>query len=41
MAAILMPAAFFLSVASPAAKEPNALMNLAYIGAPFLAAGRF
>jgi hypothetical protein len=31
-AAILIPAAFFLSVASPAAKEPNGLMGLAYVG---------
>jgi hypothetical protein len=38
VAAILIPAAFFLSVASPTAKEPNGLMNLAYIGALFLAA---
>jgi hypothetical protein len=38
IAAILIPAAFFLSVVSPAATEPNALMNLAYIGALFLAA---
>jgi hypothetical protein len=38
IAAILIPAAFFLSVASPAAREPNALINLAYIGAVFLAA---
>lgn len=38
IAAILIPAAFFLSVASPAAKQPNGLMNLAYIGALFLAA---
>lgn len=37
IAAILIPAAFFLSVASPAAKEPNGLMNLAYVGAVFLA----
>ena len=37
-AAILIPAAFFLSVISPAAKEPNGLINLAYIGAAFLAA---
>jgi hypothetical protein len=37
IAAILIPAAFFLSVASPTAKEPNGLMNLAYIGALFLA----
>ncbi len=38
MAAILIPAAFFLSVASPSATQPNGLMNLAYIGALFLAA---
>ena len=38
IAAILIPAASFLSVASPSAKEPNGLMNLAYIGALFLAA---
>lgn len=39
VAAILIPAAFFLSVVSPAAKQPNGLMNLAYVGALFLAAG--
>src|SRR6202022_4891625 len=38
IAAILIPAAFFLSVASPTAKEPDGLLNLAYIGATFLAA---
>ena len=38
IAAILIPAAFFLSVASPQASEPNALINLAYVGAAFLAA---
>ena len=38
IAAILIPAAFFLSVASPQAKEPNGLINLAYIGVLFLAA---
>src|SRR6266852_2110963 len=38
IAAILIPAAFFLSVASPTAKQPNGLMNLAYVGAIFLAA---
>jgi len=37
IAAILIPAAFFLSVASPAAKQPNVLINLAYIGALSLA----
>lgn len=38
IAAILIPAAFFLSVLSPDAKQPNALINLAYVGALFLAA---
>lgn len=38
IAAILIPAAFFLSVASPAATQPNGLMNLAYAGALFLGA---
>lgn len=38
IAAILIPAAFFLSVASPTATQPNALINLAYVGALFLAA---
>ena len=38
IAAILIPAAFFLSVVSPAAREPNSLINLAYVGAFFLAA---
>lgn len=37
IAAILIPAAFFLSVASPEVKQPNGLMNLAYVGAIFLA----
>src|SRR5215467_8229398 len=37
VAAILIPAAFFLSVAFPTATEPNGLMNLAYVGAVFLA----
>ena len=37
IAAILIPGAFFLSVASPNAKEPNGLLNLAYIGTLFLA----
>jgi hypothetical protein len=38
IAAILIPTAFFLSGASPTATQPNGLMNLAYIGALFLAA---
>ncbi len=32
------PGPFLLSVVSPTAKQPNALMNLAYVGAVFLAA---
>ena len=38
-AAILLPAAFFLSVLSPQATEPNGLIYLAYVGAVSLAAG--
>lgn len=38
IAAILIPAAFFLSVLSPDAKAANGLINLAYVGAIFLAA---
>jgi hypothetical protein len=38
-AAILLPAAFFLSVLSPEATEPNALINLAHVGAISLASG--
>ncbi len=37
--AILLPAAFFLSVLSPDATEPNAMIYLAYLGAGTLAAG--
>jgi hypothetical protein len=37
IAAILIPAAFFLSVASPTATQPNSLIDLAYVGALFLA----
>lgn len=39
IAAILIPAAFFLSVASPEATRPNGLINVAYVGAVFLAGG--
>ena len=39
LAAILLPAAFFLSVLSPDATEPNALIYLAYVGAFSLIAG--
>src|SRR5262245_523115 len=38
-AAIFLPVAFFLSVASPAATEPNGVIYLAYVGAIILAAG--
>ena len=38
IAALLIPAAFFLSVVSPDAKAPNGLIDLAYVGAIFLAA---
>lgn len=40
-AAILLPLAFFLSVLSPDAQEPNALIYLAYLGAVLLVAGVF
>lgn len=40
-AAILLPVAFFLSVLSPDATEPNALINLAYAGAALLMVGTF
>ena len=39
LAAILLPVAFFLSVLSPDATEPNALIYLAYVGAASLIAG--
>ena len=38
-AAILMPAAFFLSVLRPAAREPNGFIYLAFMGASLLAIG--
>jgi hypothetical protein len=38
-AAILLPAAFFLSVLSPNATEPNSFIYLAYFGAISLAVG--
>ena len=37
--AIFLPAAFFLSVLSPTATRPNALIYLAYVGAAVLAFG--
>jgi hypothetical protein len=39
IAAILMPAGFFLSVASPESREPNALILLVPLGGLFLVAG--
>jgi hypothetical protein len=38
-AAVLMPLGFFLSVLSPEATEPNALIHLAYVGGVVLAVG--
>jgi hypothetical protein len=38
-AAVLMPLGFFLSVLSPEATEPNAMINLAYVGGVVLAVG--
>jgi hypothetical protein len=38
-AAILIPAAFFLSVLRPDATEPNGLIALGYVGAVMLAGG--
>jgi hypothetical protein len=38
-AAIFVPAAMFLSVLDPDATEPNALINLAYVGAVSLTVG--
>jgi hypothetical protein len=38
-AAILVPAAFFLSVLSPTATEPNAMIYLAFVGAVVVVAG--
>jgi hypothetical protein len=39
LAAVLMPAGFFLSVASPDSTEPNALIALVPVGGVFLLAG--
>jgi hypothetical protein len=38
-AAILLPAAFFLSVLSPESTQPNSMIYLAYVGAVSLACG--
>ncbi|HWP42331.1 MAG TPA: hypothetical protein VNO14_03780 [Blastocatellia bacterium] len=39
LSAILLPAAFFFSVLTPEATEPNEMIYLAYAGAVILAAG--
>ncbi len=39
IAAVLLPVAFFLSMLSPDATAPNALIYLAYLGAVILVAG--
>ena len=39
LAAILMPAGFFLSIVSPRATAPNSLIVLTYVGAVVLAIG--
>jgi hypothetical protein len=39
IAAILVPAAFFLSVLSPDTTAPNGLIYLAYVGAVLLGVG--
>lgn len=39
IAALLLPVAYFLSILSPDATEPNALINLAYLGAVVLTIG--
>jgi hypothetical protein len=36
-----LPSAFFLSILSPEATEPNGLIYIAYIGAILLAVGLF
>jgi hypothetical protein len=38
VAAILVPFAFFFSVLTPDARQPNSLIRVAYIGAVVLAA---
>jgi hypothetical protein len=39
LSAILLPVAFFLSMASPEATEPNWMINLAWLGAGVLVVG--
>lgn len=38
-AALLLPVAYFLSIARPTAERPNRLVNLAYVGAAVLTLG--
>jgi hypothetical protein len=38
-AAVLLPVAFFLSVLMPQAREPNAVIHVAYVGAVVLVSG--
>lgn len=39
LAAILLPVAYFLSIARPEAERPNKLINLAYLGGISLTVG--
>lgn len=39
VAAVLLPAGFFLSMTSPTATQPNGFISLIYFGIAFLAAG--
>ena len=39
LAALLLPIAYFLSIAQPEAQRPNRLVNLAYVGGGVLTAG--
>lgn len=39
IAAVLLPAGFFLAMSSPVATQPNGFVALIYVGAAFLAAG--
>jgi hypothetical protein len=39
VAALLLPIAYFLSIAKPGAQRPNRLVNLAYVGGGVLTAG--
>jgi hypothetical protein len=39
VAALLLPVAYFLSIARPDAERPNRLVNLAYVGGIVLVVG--